>query len=68
VTFQIKESDEDNVFESDSEDESVPEEESKESDNGGEEKINTKAPNFFPKSFVFSCIGVGLTNLARKTE
>jgi hypothetical protein len=22
----------------------------------------------FPKSFIFSCIGIGLTNIARKTE
>lgn len=22
----------------------------------------------FPKSFIFSCVGIGLTNIARKTE
>jgi hypothetical protein len=26
------------------------------------------APKEFPKSFIFSCIGIGLTNIARKTE
>ena len=52
LEFKITECEEDNVFESDSDEEE-------------QVAVETKS---FPKAFLFSCIGVGLTNLARKTE
>jgi hypothetical protein len=57
VQFKIKECEEDNVFESDSDDEEKVVEVDKK-----EESVK------FPSAFIFSCIGVGLTNLARKIE
>ena len=53
IQFKIKEC-EDDVFESDSEEEEKSPEEA-------------EVPKF-PKGFIFSCIGVSLTNFARKVE
>lgn len=30
--------------------------------------MKTGGPSEFPKAFIFSCIGIGLTNIARKME
>jgi hypothetical protein len=56
ITFKIKEC-EDDVFGEDSdEDEKIVEE----SEDGEEVK--------FPRAFTYSCLGIGLTNFARKLE
>ena len=77
VQFKISEV-EDDVYSSDSESEGEEEEpegdqEEKSSDESQESEkpkvIKQKGPaHTFPKSFIFSCIGIGLTNIARKTE
>ena len=77
VQFKIEEV-EDDVYSEDSEDE---EEDKGVVDEDGEDEISESAsqkPNkeqkeantllAFPKTFIFSCIGIGLTNIARKTE
>ena len=64
IEFRIEECDDD-VFDSDDE----------EMDEAGEHEMledqmdNKDEPNdAFPKTFIFSCLGVGMTNYARKTE
>ena len=78
VQFKIEEC-EDNVYSSESEDE---EQQNNDNDNNEDEsgddeskedsrdarKIPDKDKPEFPKAFIFSCIGIGLTNIARKTE
>jgi len=76
VQFKIEEV-EDDVY---SEDEDSDEEEESKGDGEDEEmsesaseksiKVQKEAKTqiAFPKSFIFSCIGIGLTNIARKTE
>jgi hypothetical protein len=54
----VKECDDD-VFDSSDEDE---EEEKVQEVSDGE------SPQKFPKAFIFTCIGIGLTNFARKIE
>jgi hypothetical protein len=74
VQFKIEEVEDDVYSESESEEE---EEESKGEDDSEsaseqpkkkESKGGESGPLAFPKSFIFSCIGIGLTNIARKTE
>ena len=61
LEFKIEEC-EDEVFESDSDEQSQIEEiESDENDKAEENKK-------FTKTFIFSCLGIGLTNFARKAE
>lgn len=62
VQFKIKEC-EDDVFQSDSD-----EEDDGESSQGDVEMKDSSEVPKFPKGFIFSCIGVGLTNFARKVE
>jgi hypothetical protein len=38
------------------------------SEKSKKEEKEGKTQLAFPKSFIFSCIGIGLTNIARKTE
>jgi hypothetical protein len=71
VQFKIAEV-EDDVYSESSEEE---EEEVKESEEEMSEEKSLKIKEEeekpaaeFPKSFIFSCIGIGLTNIARKTE
>lgn len=57
IEYRIKEC-EDDVFQSDSDD-----------DNQESEDVEmSEEIAKFPKGFIFSCIGVGLTNFARKAE
>jgi hypothetical protein len=77
VQFKIEEV-EDDVYSDDSEDE---EEDKANVDEDGEDEMSESASEkpkkeqkiantqlAFPKTFIFSCIGIGLTNIARKTE
>ena len=75
VQFKIAECEDDII----GDDSSDSDEEDKNSDNSSSEdaedpksvkkvKSTTDKPTEFPKSFIFSCIGIGLTNIARKTE
>ena len=69
VQFKIEEV-EDDVYSDDSSDDDKAEGD-EESDSGLVSKQPEKSEKSkleFPKSFIFSCIGVGLTNIARKTE
>ena len=76
VQFKIEEV-EDDVYSEDS-DEDVEEEvkgddeDDEMSESASEQaeksKKEVKTQLAFPKSFIFSCIGIGLTNIARKTE
>ena len=76
VQFKIEEVEDDVYSESSSEEEE--EEESKGEEESEEiiipkeikKETSTKpgAPTEFPKAFIFSCIGIGLTNIARKME
>ena len=59
IQYKIKEC-EDDVFQSDSDDNDS---EAEEEGNGEKDDVPK-----FPKGFIFSCIGVGLTNFARKAE
>ena len=74
VQFKIEEVEDDVYSESSSEEEeeSKGEEESEEIIKPKEIKKETStkpgAPTEFPKAFIFSCIGIGLTNIARKME
>jgi hypothetical protein len=75
VQFKIAEVEDDVYSESSSE-----EEEEEDKNDGSEESLSVAvakdkvvkgscgAKPEFPKSFIFSCIGIGLTNIARKTE
>ncbi len=65
VQFKITEC-EDDVFSSDSESEEDPAESSIEEKPSTKKSENSTVD--FPKTFIFSCIGIGLTNIARKTE
>ena len=69
VTFKIEEC-QDDVYDEESENEEEEknndEEEDKEKEKN-EEMIDDKE-NTFPQTFIFSCIGIGLKNMARKTE
>ena len=76
VQFKITECD-DEVYSSDSEDDENKEdnedegEDSEMNDQSSEsEKPNKNIEDIpqFPKTFIFSCIGVGLTNISRKAE
>lgn len=75
VQFKIEEV-EDDVYseDEDSDDEEVKgdgeDEEMSESASEKSIKVQKEAKTqiAFPKSFIFSCIGIGLTNIARKTE
>ena len=74
VQFKIEEV-EDDVYSEDSEDEDEEvkgdgEDEMSESasEKSKKEEKEGKTQLAFPKSFIFSCIGIGLTNIARKTE
>jgi hypothetical protein len=66
VQFKISEVEDDVYSDSDSEEESQPME--SEEEEPSEKAADKKTGLAFPKSFIFSCIGVGLTNIARKTE
>ena len=81
VQFKISEVEDDVYSSSESEDEeqeeeSKGEEESDASDfvkpkkdkSSHKEGMKTGGPSEFPKAFIFSCIGIGLTNIARKME
>ncbi len=73
VQFKIAECEDDIIGDnSDSESEDSYEENKNSDDEASasdkEEKNTTDKPTEFPKSFIFSCIGIGLTNIARKTE
>ena len=57
IQFKIKECEDDVFSDSDSEEES---EQVEELSDGPKEK--------FPRAFIFTCIGIGLTNFARKIE
>ncbi len=76
VEFKIAEC-EDNVYSSDEEEEDE-EGKGKEGEKEGEKEGKSgkmvvsdddeeEKPEF-PKSFIFSCMGIGLTNISRKTE
>jgi RNA 3'-terminal phosphate cyclase-like protein len=73
VQFKIEEVEDDVYSESSEgeEEEKEGEEDSEEGEEGykrkEEEEVEKKGAEF-PKSFIFSCIGIGLTNIARKTE
>lgn len=77
MQFKIEEV-EDDVYSEDNEDEEEEvkgdgeDEEDEMSESASEkskkEQKETKTQLAFPKSFIFSCIGIGLTNIARKTE
>jgi len=74
VQFKIEEV-EDDVYseDEDSDEESKGDGEDEEMSESASEKSNkvqkeAKTQIAFPKSFIFSCIGIGLTNIARKTE
>lgn len=58
LQFKIQEC-EDDVYSDESEDEDQNEEDSEMAD---------AAQVKFPKAFIFTCIGIGLTNFARKAE
>lgn len=57
IQFKIKEC-EDDIFQSDS---------SEEEEEQIQEVVDSDLPKF-PKAFIFSCIGIGLQNFARKAE
>jgi hypothetical protein len=77
VQFKIEEV-EDDVYSEDSDDEDEEEEvkgdgeddemSESASEKSKKEEKEGKTQLAFPKSFIFSCIGIGLTNIARKTE
>ena len=67
VQFKITEC-EDDVY-SDSESDEEGEQDQAEDSSEKEVKSKSKSEQVeFPKAFIFSCIGIGLTNIARKTE
>ena len=67
VQFKITEC-EDDVY-SDSESDEEGEQDQAEDSSDKEVKSKSKSEQVeFPKAFIFSCIGIGLTNIARKTE
>ena len=80
VQFKISEVEDDVYSSSDSEDEEQEESKGEEESDASEfvkpkkeksqqkEKQMTGGPSEFPKAFIFSCIGIGLTNIARKME
>ena len=70
LSFRIEQC-QDDVYSDDDEDD----EEQSDKDNDGSESNNSPAeeggsrePVKFPQTFIFSCIGLGLTNFARKQE
>ena len=70
VQFKINEC-EDDVFSEDSDEEEDDEQMKDGSESEAEKSIDRKDDQpvaEFPKSFIFSCVGVGLSNIARKTE
>lgn len=79
VQFKITEVEDDVYSSSESEGEDDQEKESKGEESDASDfvkpkkdkpaqKKQTGGPTEFPKAFIFSCIGIGLTNIARKME
>ena len=80
VQFKITECD-DEVYSSDSEDEEKDNKENEQDSDAQDSDMNDESSESdkekkkkleelpqFPKTFIFSCIGVGLTNISRKAE
>ena len=71
VQFKITEVEDDVYSSDDSEEEEVKEKnesDSQMSESEASEVVVKKSSAEFPKSFIFSCIGIGLSNIARKAE
>jgi len=71
VQFKITEVEDDVYSSNDSEEEEVKEKnesDSQMSESEASEVVVKKSSAEFPKSFIFSCIGIGLSNIARKAE
>lgn len=66
LTFKIEECQDDVYDESSDEEDSKQDSDNAKSDNQMTEEQETDVQ--FPKAFIFSCIGIGLTNFARKAE
>ena len=62
VYSESSEEEEEDQVKSENEDEEQSEDKPKAIKEQDEEKVQ------FPKTFIFSCVGVGLSNIARKTE
>jgi len=74
VQFKITEVEDDVYLSDDSEEEEVKEKNESDSQmseseaSEASEVVVKKSSAEFPKSFIFSCIGIGLSNIARKAE